>query len=62
MSALLNYLGETPAQKETSSTPGYLTVGMSCECFQKNVHGLATDYIPIVLAVAVVRRPFNDSQ
>jgi hypothetical protein len=29
ITALLNWLSETPAQKQSSSTPGYLSVGMA---------------------------------
>ena len=29
LSALLNWLGETPAQKKSNGTPGYLTFGMA---------------------------------
>ena len=35
MSALLTWLGETPAQKSSNTTPAYLTFGMS----GKHLHG-----------------------
>lgn len=31
MTSLLNWMGETPAQKSTASTPGYLSFGMAGE-------------------------------
>lgn len=31
MMSLLNWLGETPAQRKKASQPGYLTFGMSSE-------------------------------
>lgn len=31
--ALLNWISESPSQKNTSATPGYLSFGMSCKCF-----------------------------
>jgi hypothetical protein len=31
MMSLLNWLGETPAQRKTATQPGYLSFGMACE-------------------------------
>lgn len=31
MMSLLNWLGETPAQRATATQPGYLTFGMSSQ-------------------------------
>ena len=33
MTSLLNWLGETPAQKASNGTPGYLSMGMSGKVF-----------------------------
>ncbi|KAJ9501596.1 hypothetical protein H2202_002557 [Exophiala xenobiotica] len=42
LSSLLNWLGETPAQKSTNSTPGYLSFGMA-------VLAIAVTYMPLFL-------------
>lgn len=33
MTSLLNWLGETPAQKASNATPGYLSMGMAGKVF-----------------------------
>ena len=58
ITAVLNWLSETPAQKQSANTPGYLSVGMACtynSCSRsRNVKLMSTT---TVLAVGVVRPP-----
>merc|ERR1711939_212223 len=42
MMSLLNWLGETPAQRATATQPGYLTFGMS-------ILAVAVTYMPLFL-------------
>jgi hypothetical protein len=37
MMSLLNWLGETPAQRKTATQPAYLTFGMSSELMESAV-------------------------
>lgn len=54
--ALLNWIGESPSQKNSASNPGYLSFGMACTYISSCTLTFANTRM-LVLAVGVVRKP-----